>query len=61
MRFLAKGSGGVGLMRFGYETQDLQPWQIYAKHYGSCGEHSVVGAAAARTMPRADDGRRLPR
>jgi len=49
-RFLAKDAGGVGLMRFGYETQDLQPWLIYAKHYGSCGEHSIIGAAAARTM-----------
>ncbi|MEN8149634.1 MAG: FG-GAP-like repeat-containing protein, partial [Planctomycetota bacterium] len=41
---------GVGFMRFGYETQDLQPWLIYAKHYGSCGEHSIIGAAMARTM-----------
>jgi len=49
-RFLAKNAGGIGLMRFGYETQDLQPWLIYAKHYGSCGEHSIIGAAAARTM-----------
>ncbi len=50
-RFLAKGSeGGVGLMRFGYETQDLQPWLIYAKYYGSCGEHSIIAAACARTM-----------
>jgi FG-GAP-like repeat len=48
--FLAHNADGVALMRFGYETQDLQPWQIYAKHYGSCGEHSIIGAACARTM-----------
>jgi hypothetical protein len=43
-------SHGPGFMRFGYETQDMQPWQIYAKFYGSCGEHSIIGAACARTM-----------
>ncbi len=48
--FLANNSDGAAVMRFGYETQDLQPWQIYAKHYGSCGEHSIIGAACARTM-----------
>lgn len=48
--FLAHNSDGTAIMRFGYETQDLQPWQIYAKHYGSCGEHSIIGAACARTM-----------
>ncbi|MCU0727142.1 MAG: hypothetical protein MUE73_15375, partial [Planctomycetes bacterium] len=50
-RFLAHDDKeGAAIMRFGYETQDLQPWLIYAKHYGSCGEHSIVAAAGARTM-----------
>jgi hypothetical protein len=49
--FLANGTkDAAAIMRFGYETQDLQPWLIYAKHYGSCGEHSIVAAAGARTM-----------
>jgi FG-GAP-like repeat/Transglutaminase-like superfamily len=43
-------SHGPGFMRFGYETQDMQPWLVYAKYYGSCGEHSIIGAACARTM-----------
>jgi hypothetical protein len=39
---------GQGYMRFGYETQDMQPWLIHAKRYGSCGEHSILGTAMAR-------------
>jgi hypothetical protein len=37
-------------MSFGYQTQDLQPLVILAKHYGSCGEQSILTAACARTV-----------
>ncbi len=37
-------------MDFGYLTQDLQPLVIHSKHYGSCGEQSILTAACARTM-----------
>lgn len=36
-------------MDFGYLTQDLQPLVIHTKHYGSCGEQSILTAACART------------
>ena len=34
---------------FGYLTQDLYPWHIFRKRYGSCGEQSIVFCAIART------------
>ncbi|RLG11400.1 hypothetical protein DRN73_05435, partial [Candidatus Pacearchaeota archaeon] len=45
-----KGKGEIkGFMEFGYETQDLQPVEIYKKAYGSCGEYSILACAFART------------
>ncbi len=35
---------------FGYLTQDLFPWLIYKKHYGSCGEQSIMFGAIAKTV-----------
>ncbi|MFA5793592.1 MAG: FG-GAP-like repeat-containing protein [Candidatus Brocadiia bacterium] len=35
---------------FGYLSDDLQPWIIYKRRYGSCGEQSIVTAALARSM-----------
>ena len=34
---------------YGFLTDDLYPWEIYKKHYGSCGENSIVFASMART------------
>jgi hypothetical protein len=46
--FWLKGIGKDRLFVFGYLTNDLFPWQIYKKHYGSCGENSIVFASMAR-------------
>lgn len=46
--FWLKGIGKDRLFMFGYLTNDLFPWQIYKKHYGSCGENSIVFASMAR-------------
>lgn len=46
--FWLKGIGKDRLFTFGYLTNDLYPWQIYKKHYGSCGENSIVFASMAR-------------
>lgn len=46
--FWLKGLGKERLFTFGYLTNDLFPWQIYKKHYGSCGENSIVFASMAR-------------
>ena len=35
---------------FGYLSDDLQPWIIYKRRYGSCGEQSIVTAALGRAM-----------
>ncbi|MBI4712545.1 MAG: VCBS repeat-containing protein [Planctomycetes bacterium] len=35
---------------FGYLSDDLQPWVIYKRRYGSCGEQSIITAALARSM-----------
>lgn len=34
---------------FGYLTQDLYPWHIFKKRYGSCGEQSIMACAVNRT------------
>ncbi|HOO96432.1 MAG TPA: transglutaminase domain-containing protein [Caldisericia bacterium] len=34
---------------FGYLTNDLYPWQIFKKRYGSCGESSILLASLLRT------------
>lgn len=47
--FRIKALGSNKQFKFGYLTNDLYPWQIYKKHYGSCGENSIVFAAMART------------
>jgi len=46
--FKLKALGTDKLFKFGYLTNDLYPWQIYKKHYGSCGENSIVFTAMAR-------------
>lgn len=46
--FWLKGIGKDRLFTFGYLTNDIYPWQIYKKHYGSCGENSIVFASMAR-------------
>jgi hypothetical protein len=34
---------------FGYLTQDIYPWHIFKKRYGSCGEQSIMACAVNRT------------
>lgn len=46
--FQLKALGTDNIFKFGYLTNDLYPWQIYKKHYGSCGENSIVFTAMAR-------------
>ena len=46
--FWLKGLGKDRLFTFGYLTNDIYPWQIFKKHYGSCGENSIVFASMAR-------------
>ncbi len=47
--FSLKSLGSNNLFNFGYLTNDLYPWQIYKKHYGSCGENSILFTAMSRT------------
>jgi|GEM_PF-885081 len=35
---------------FGYLTNDLFPWLIFKKAYGSCGEQSIMHCAVSRTL-----------